>query len=117
MLETGHLEGAGLDVFEREPLDDERLRTHPRVVMTPHSAFYSVEGFEELRRKAAEEVRRILLGEPVLNPVNRHCLVPRPRPGGAGAGADGPEGDENCRFGVSGINRKSRAGVSPGLLK
>lgn len=77
-LEAGHLAGAGLDVFEREPLDVEGLRRHPRVVLTPHSAFYSVEGFIELRRKTAEEVRRILLGHPPVNPVNRHCLVPRP---------------------------------------
>ncbi|MBX6314510.1 MAG: C-terminal binding protein [Isosphaeraceae bacterium] len=69
-LESGHLAGAGLDVFEREPLDDERLRHHPRVVLTPHSAFYSAEGFTELRCKAAEEVRRLLLGEAARCPVN-----------------------------------------------
>ena len=63
--------GAGLDVFEREPLDDERLRHHPRVILTPHSAFYSIEGFIELRTKAAEEVRRVLMGEPPRNLVNR----------------------------------------------
>jgi phosphoglycerate dehydrogenase-like enzyme len=68
-LDSGHLGAAGLDVVEREPLDDDRLRHHPRVVLTPHSAFYSVEGFIELRTKAAEEVRRILLGEPPRNPV------------------------------------------------
>jgi C-terminal binding protein len=68
-LDSGHLAAAGLDVVEREPLDDDRLRRHPRVVLTPHSAFYSVEGFIELRTKAAEEVRRILLGEPPRNPV------------------------------------------------
>ena len=61
-LDSGHLAGAGLDVVEREPLDDDRLRYHPRVILTPHSAFYSVEGFVELRTKAAEEVRRVLLG-------------------------------------------------------
>ena len=77
-LESGRLLGAGLDVFEEEPLLDDRLRLHPRVVLTPHSAFYSVEGFAELRRKAAEEARRLLLGLPPRCPVNRHCLV-RPR--------------------------------------
>ena len=41
---------------------DARLRDHPRILFTPHSAFYSVEGFVELRTKTAEEVRRILLG-------------------------------------------------------
>jgi phosphoglycerate dehydrogenase-like enzyme len=70
-LDSGRLLGAGLDVFEREPLDDDRLRHHPRVILTPHSAFYSIEGFIELRTKAAEEARRVLLGEPPRNLVNR----------------------------------------------
>ncbi len=73
-LDSGHLLGAGIDVFEREPLDDDRLRHHPRVILTPHSAFYSIEGFIELRTKAAEEARRILLGEPPRNLVNRSLL-------------------------------------------
>ena len=68
-LDSGRLAGAGIDVVEREPLDDDRLRGHPHVILTPHSAFYSVEGFVELRTKSAEEVRRILLGEPPRNPV------------------------------------------------
>lgn len=78
-LESGHLAGAGLDVCEREPLDDDRLRHHPAVVLTPHSAFYSVEGFIELRRKTAEEVLRILRDEPPRNLVNRDHLGARPR--------------------------------------
>src|SRR5262249_9414143 len=69
-LESGRLGSAGLDVVEVEPLDDERLRNHPRVILTPHSAFYSVEGYVELRTKTALEVRRILLGEKPRNPVN-----------------------------------------------
>jgi len=79
-LDSGHLLGAGIDVVEREPLDDERLRRHPRVVLTPHCAFYSIEGFVELRRKTAEEVRRLLTGEPPRNPVNAPLVVnPRAR--------------------------------------
>jgi D-3-phosphoglycerate dehydrogenase len=73
-LDADHVAAAALDVFEREPLDDDRLRQHPRVILTPHAAFYSVEGFREMRSKGAEEVRRLVLGEPVRNPVNRHCL-------------------------------------------
>ena len=68
-LDAGHLSAAALDVVEREPLDDERLRQHPRVLLTPHSAFYSIEGFVELRTKAAQEVRRVLLGQEPRNPV------------------------------------------------
>jgi phosphoglycerate dehydrogenase-like enzyme len=74
-LDADHVSWAGIDVFEREPLDDENLRRHPRVVLTPHAAFYSVEGFREMRSKGAEEARRILLREPVRNPVNLHCLT------------------------------------------
>jgi C-terminal binding protein len=69
-LDSGHLAGAALDVVESEPLDNERLRQHPFVLLTPHTAFYSVEGYIELRTKTAEEVRRILLGETPRNPVN-----------------------------------------------
>jgi D-3-phosphoglycerate dehydrogenase len=69
-LDSGHLAAAGLDVVEREPLDNDRLRQHPHILLTPHTAFYSVEGYTELRTKTAEEVRRILLGEAPRNPVN-----------------------------------------------
>jgi C-terminal binding protein len=69
-LDSGHLSGAALDVVETEPLDDDRLRYHPKVIFTPHSAFYSVEGFVELRTKAAREIRRVLMGEAPWNRVN-----------------------------------------------
>ena len=45
------------------------------MVLTPHAAFYSVEGFAEMRTKGAEEARRFIHGEPVRNPVNLHCLT------------------------------------------
>ena len=69
-LDSGQIAAAGLDVVETEPLDNERLRLHPNILLTPHTAFYSVEGYNELRTKTAEEVRRILLGERPRNPVN-----------------------------------------------
>jgi phosphoglycerate dehydrogenase-like enzyme len=74
-LDSGHITYAALDVVEREPLEDEAIRQHPRVVLTPHVAFYSVEGFNEMRSKGALEARRVLEGEPVRNPVNRQFLV------------------------------------------
>jgi len=78
-LDSGHLSGAALDVVEVEPLDDDRLRYHPKVILTPHSAFYSVEGFVELRTKAAEEVKRVLLGEPPWNRVGPAMAPVSPR--------------------------------------
>jgi phosphoglycerate dehydrogenase-like enzyme len=73
-IDAGQVAYAALDVVEKEPLEDERLRKHPRVVLTPHTAFYSIEGYQEMRSKGAEEARRILLGEKVRNPVNLHLL-------------------------------------------
>lgn len=78
-LESGQLAGAALDVLETEPLTDERLRHHPRLLVTPHVAYYSVEGFVEMRVKAAEEARRMLTGEPVRNPVNVQVMTGQPR--------------------------------------
>jgi phosphoglycerate dehydrogenase-like enzyme len=65
---------AGLDVVEKEPLAYEPIRRHPRVVLTPHTAFYSVESFREMREKSAREARRLLNGEPIRNAVNMEVL-------------------------------------------
>jgi glyoxylate reductase len=43
-LVSGHLGGAGLDVFAHEPLVDQRLRDHPNVAILPHMASGTVEG-------------------------------------------------------------------------
>ena len=56
-LEDGTLEGAGLDVLPREPMPgNHAILRHPRVILSPHAAFYSAEGERELRRKAAQNV-------------------------------------------------------------
>lgn len=76
-LDRGQLAGAGLDVFEEEPLRREALRLHPAVTLTPHIAYYAVEGYQEMRTKAALEARRLLLGESPHNPVNLEFLKKR----------------------------------------
>jgi phosphoglycerate dehydrogenase-like enzyme len=63
-LESGHLAGAALDVFEPEPLPaGSRLRALPGVILTPHAAFYSDDSVADLQRLAAEEAARALAGE------------------------------------------------------
>jgi len=73
-LENGQLAGVGLDVSEEEPVRTRALRSHPRIVWTPHVAYYSVEGYREMRQKGAEEGLRVLSGKVPLNPVNRQFL-------------------------------------------
>jgi D-3-phosphoglycerate dehydrogenase len=56
-LDAGKLEAAGLDVLPSEPMPaGHPILKDPRVILTPHSAFYSVEGEKELRRKAAQNL-------------------------------------------------------------
>ncbi len=71
---------AGLDVLPVEPSDDSQTliraweKSEPwikdRLIVTPHVAFYSPESYEEMRRKAAEEALRVVLGEQARNCVN-----------------------------------------------
>ena len=56
-LDRGTLAGLALDVLPVEPVPaGSRLASHPRVILTPHAAFYSVESEKELRRKAAQNL-------------------------------------------------------------
>jgi phosphoglycerate dehydrogenase-like enzyme len=56
-LDAGRLDGAALDVLPEEPIaKGHPLLKHPRVLLTPHAAFYSVEAERELRRKAAQNL-------------------------------------------------------------
>jgi len=77
-LDAGSLSWAALDVMPQEPPPaDHPLRGHPRAILTPHMAFYSVEAQAELQRRAAEEVARGLRGEPPDRPVNPEALRAR----------------------------------------
>ncbi len=61
-LESGRLCGAALDVLEDEPhVPPGLLRAD--VILTPHVAFSSDASLRDLRRKASEEVVRVLRGE------------------------------------------------------
>ena len=74
-MAAGKLTGAALDVTDPEPLDaGHPLLADPRVIVTPHTAFYSVESQVELQTRAAEEVARVLAGEQPQNPRNPEVL-------------------------------------------
>jgi D-3-phosphoglycerate dehydrogenase / 2-oxoglutarate reductase len=69
-LTSGHLAGAGLDVFDVEPLDAARIEGIPNLIATPHMAYYSEEALQESQRKAATQVIKVLTGQPPDYPVN-----------------------------------------------
>jgi glyoxylate/hydroxypyruvate reductase A len=69
-LDAGRLAGAMLDAFTEEPLpQDHPYWTHPRVVVTPHIA--SLTAVQSAARNLAENIRRAVAGEPLLNAVDR----------------------------------------------
>jgi D-3-phosphoglycerate dehydrogenase len=62
-LRRGHIGGAGIDVLDHEPpTADEPLRTASRIVLTPHTAWYSEAAIVDLRRKAVEAALLLLSG-------------------------------------------------------
>lgn len=70
-LKEGIIAGAGLDVFEQEPLAPEHeLLRLDQVLITPHSAWYSETAITSLKEKVAEEAVRVLKGEQPLHCVN-----------------------------------------------
>jgi D-3-phosphoglycerate dehydrogenase len=71
-LRDGVVAGAGLDVFETEPIEkDHPLFACPNALLTSHVAWYSESSIPRLQQLAAEEVARGLRGEPLRNQVNR----------------------------------------------
>ncbi len=74
-LEEGQIAGAGLDVLSTEfPGADHPLFKFDNVVITPHSAYLSVECVRDLQRSAALEALRVLKGEKPVSVVNRDLL-------------------------------------------
>jgi D-3-phosphoglycerate dehydrogenase len=71
-LDSGHLAGAGLDVFETEPLaDDSPLRRVDRVFLNPHFAGTTVEARQRLYEMIGTNLNRVLDGEAPFNIVNQ----------------------------------------------
>jgi phosphoglycerate dehydrogenase-like enzyme len=65
-LSSSRIAGAGLDVFDTEPLaPDHPLRSAPRTVLTPHLGYVTEKTYEIFFREAVEDVAAFLAGNPI----------------------------------------------------
>ncbi|MEO3755574.1 D-2-hydroxyacid dehydrogenase family protein [Streptomyces sp. B6B3] len=65
-LHRGAIAGAGLDVFETEPLPaDHPLRSAPRLLATPHLGYVSEDNYRRYYGDAVEDIQAFLAGSPI----------------------------------------------------
>jgi D-3-phosphoglycerate dehydrogenase / 2-oxoglutarate reductase len=70
-LDSGQVGGAGLDVVAAEPLaKGSPLLGRDNVIISPHTAFYSIEALNELQTKCATDVAHVLSGEKAVYPIS-----------------------------------------------
>ena len=68
-LDSGHIAGAALDVFEPEPLPaDHRFWTHPKVLVWPHASSITIP--RSAAPQVVENIVRLRQGRPLLNLVD-----------------------------------------------
>jgi D-3-phosphoglycerate dehydrogenase len=79
-LESGHIAGAGIDVFTTEPPTADgtaaKLVAHPRVVATPHLGASTIEAQENVALDVCEQVLEILRGGLPRAAVNAPIILP-----------------------------------------
>ncbi len=76
-LEEGRLWGAGIDVFESEPVDPSHpLLRAPHTVLSAHAAYWSEESALELRRRCATAAIDVVLGKRPADCLNPEALKP-----------------------------------------
>ena len=65
-LQDGTIAGAGLDVYDEEPLPaDHPLRSAPRTVLTPHIGYVATRTYEAWWPQIVEDIEAFLAGSPV----------------------------------------------------
>jgi D-3-phosphoglycerate dehydrogenase len=75
-LESGHLAGAGIDVFESEPPTDSPLLSAPNTLLTPHLGASTAEAQVLVAEEVASQVLDVLDGRSARYAVNAPLLTP-----------------------------------------
>lgn len=77
-LVAGNLWGAGIDVFEEEPVSpDAPICKAPHTVLTPHAAYWSEESAIQLRKRCTQNAIDVVLGKKPESCVNAEVLAGR----------------------------------------
>ncbi len=79
-LDSGHVAGAALDVFETEPATTHPLFGHPKVVCTPHLGASTTEAQENVALQVAEQMSDYLMKGAVTNALNMPSITAEEAP-------------------------------------
>jgi len=79
-LDSGHVAGAALDVFETEPATTHPLFNHPKVVCTPHLGASTTEAQENVALQVAEQMSDYLMKGAVANALNMPSITAEEAP-------------------------------------
>ncbi|KAF2181163.1 hypothetical protein K469DRAFT_729564 [Zopfia rhizophila CBS 207.26] len=74
-LDEGHIAAVGLDVYEWEPMIDERLVKNDRALLVPHLGTHTAETLAKMEGHAMENARRAVMGEELLSIIPEHLPV------------------------------------------
>jgi glyoxylate reductase len=76
-LKSGHIAGAGLDVFENEPKIPEEFFSMDNVVMTPHIGTASIESRIDIGLECTENIIDYFINKKPVNIINPDALLTR----------------------------------------
>ncbi|MFC4799812.1 phosphoglycerate dehydrogenase [Neobacillus sp. GCM10023253] len=69
-IQSGHVAGAALDVFEKEPVGDPELLQNPNIIVTPHLGASTVEAQEKVAEEVSAEIVEIFENQSIQHAVN-----------------------------------------------
>lgn len=69
-IQSGHVAGAALDVFEKEPVADPELLQNSNIIVTPHLGASTVEAQEKVAQEVSAEIIEILEAKNIQHAVN-----------------------------------------------